>query len=95
MVINDRGAIENLAKVKNGKRSTSSTSKIRKMRAIRKKRKEKGIREEPLWLNPHSKGLNLTRSKKVLFLSVKAKNATTTPRRREIKHIAANWRINY
>ena len=45
-----------------GKISRSSTSKIRKITAIRKNRNEKGRRDTVLGSNPHSKGLDFSRS---------------------------------
>jgi len=45
-----------------GKIKINSTSKIRKMIAIKKNRIEKGKRDMVLGENPHSKGLNFSRS---------------------------------
>lgn len=45
-----------------GKIKINSTSKIKKIIEIRKNRIEKGIRAENLGVNPHSKGLNFSRS---------------------------------
>lgn len=56
-----------------GKISTSSTSKTRKITAIRKNRIENGIRGNLLGLNPHSKGLSFSRSRKDFFLRPKPK----------------------
>jgi len=50
-----------------GKRSVISTSKIKKIIAIRKKWGLKGRRGESFGSNPHSKGDNFSRSRKVFF----------------------------
>lgn len=50
-----------------GKISVISTSKIKKIIVIKKNRIEKGIREEFIGSNPHSKGEIFSRSNKVFF----------------------------
>lgn len=47
-----------------------STSKIKKITAIKKNCKEKGIREEELGSNPHSKGDLFSRSI-IIFFAIK------------------------
>ena len=49
-----------------GKTRINSTSKIRKIIAIKKNRIEKGRREINLGVNPHSNGLNFSRSREDL-----------------------------
>lgn len=58
-----------------GKRIVNSTSKIKKIIVIKKKCKENGRREEVLGSNPHSKGLDFSRSI-VVFLEIKFKIKT-------------------
>ena len=53
--------------VRKGKINTSSTSKTKKIKATKKNRKENGIRGNVFGVNPHSKGLNFSRSW-ILFL---------------------------
>jgi hypothetical protein len=50
-----------------GKISVISTSKIKKIIVIKKNRIEKGIRDEFIGSNPHSKGEIFSRSNKVFF----------------------------
>lgn len=50
-----------------GNRRAISTSKIKKITAIRKNWIEKGIREDLIGSNPHSKGLLFSRSISVFF----------------------------
>lgn len=50
-----------------GSRIATSTSKIKKMIVIKKKRNEKGMRALLKGSNPHSKGLNFSRSFKDFF----------------------------
>lgn len=88
-----RGAGEEPNVRKNGKRSTSSTSKIKKIRAIRKNRIENGIRALSFLVNPHSKGLSLFRSGKVLADRVKARIATTIAKVEAIKKLVNNISI--
>lgn len=45
-----------------GKIRAISTSKIKKIIVIKKNRKEKGRREDDLGSNPHSKGVDFSRS---------------------------------
>ena len=88
-----RGAGDEPNVRKNGKSNTNSTSKIKKIRAIRKNRMEKGIRALSLLVNPHSKGLSLFRSGKVLADRVKAKMATMTAKADAIKKLVNNISI--
>ena len=60
-----------------GNNKTNSTSKIKKIKAIRKNRIEKGRRALSFGENPHSNGLNLSRSKDAFFLR-KTPSLTTT-----------------
>lgn len=53
-----------------GKIKAISTSKIKKITAIKKNWREKGIRDEDLGSNPHSKGEDFSRSK-FIFLETK------------------------
>ena len=52
-----------------GKIKTSSTSKTKKRTQIKKNRSEKGMRGSLLGVNPHSKGLDFSRSRGVFILS--------------------------
>lgn len=88
-----RGEGEELNVRKKGNKSTSSTSKIKKMRAIKKNRMEKGIRALSFLVNPHSKGLNLFRSGKVLADKVKARTATIIAKAEAMKKLANNISI--
>jgi len=54
--------------------NTISTSKIKKIIVIKKNRKEKGIREEDLGSNPHSKGDLFSRSTIDFFDRYDARN---------------------
>lgn len=63
-----------------GKISKSSTSKIRKITAIRKNRNEKGRRDTVLGSNPHSKGLDFSRSCRDLEDRAKPKLVNSPPK---------------
>lgn len=56
-----------------GKINAISTSKIKKIIVIKKNRIEKGIREDSIGSNPHSKGDLFSRSLLVFFDKVVAK----------------------
>lgn len=60
-----------------GKINAISTSKIKKIIVIRKNRIEKGIREEFIGSNPHSKGDIFSRSEIDFFESKVARYITT------------------
>lgn len=53
-----------------GKSNAISTSKIKKITAIKKNWREKGIRDDLIGSNPHSKGLLFSRSI-LVFLEIK------------------------
>lgn len=57
-----------------GKSNNSSTSKIKNITATKKNRIEKGRRAVYFGVNPHSKGLNFSRSNLVFILVNKPKN---------------------
>lgn len=88
-----RGAVEEARARKKGNNSTSSTSKIKKTKAIKKNRIEKGSRALSFLLNPHSKGLSLLRSVKVLADKAKARAATTPLSKEAITKLASNISI--
>lgn len=68
--------LENLIIKIIGKIKAISTSKIKKIIVIKKNRNEKGKREEDLGSNPHSNGEDFSRSTKVFFDNIDAKNIT-------------------
>lgn len=68
-----------------GKSKTSSTSKIRNTRATRKKRTEKGSRAENLGVNPHSNGLEVSRSS-LAFRLKKNPNISKILARKKVKN---------
>lgn len=57
-----------------GKIKAISTSKIKKIIAIKKNRSEKGIRDDLLGSNPHSKGEHFSRLEIVFFDKIDAKD---------------------
>lgn len=62
--------LEDFTEVIIGSRIVNSTSKIKKIIAIKKKWRENGSREDDLGSNPHSNGLDFSRSVDV-FLEIK------------------------
>lgn len=66
-----------------GNKRMISTSKIRKIRATKKNRMEKGSRAENLGVNPHSNGLNFSRSSLIFFL----RSIPSASSKKEIKKI--------
>jgi hypothetical protein len=72
-----------------------STSKIKKIIAIKKNRIEKGIREELIGLNPHSKGDNFSRSKYFFFDRMEDKDITIMEIIKKIFEIINKLKIIY
>ena len=67
LVYNQVKILENLIIITIGKIKAISTSKIKKIIEIKKNRIEKGIRDEFIGSNPHSKGDLFSRSVFVFF----------------------------
>lgn len=78
---------------KYGKINTSSTSKIRKTKAKRKNRIEKGRRAFILGVNPHSKGLNFSRSGRSFIEKISPSLYTTVAKTIAIKNVITNINI--
>lgn len=78
-----------------GKISAISTSKIKKIIAIKKNRIEKGIREEFIGLNPHSKGEIFSCSKKFFLLSIEDKIITIKAINKMIIEVINKFKIIY
>lgn len=78
-----------------GKIKAISTSKIRKIIVIRKNRIEKGIRDEFIGSNPHSKGEHFSRSLKGFFDNSEAKIITIIAIKNVIKDIIDKRKIIY
>lgn len=78
-----------------GKINAISTSKIRKIIVIKKNRIEKGIRDEFIGSNPHSKGEHFSRSLFVFFDNSDARNITINEIKKMIMAIINKLKITY